>query len=275
MQYPIQMDKYAQKNENPSTTKPNKRDETKVTIYIVTHRPLFDEFYASDDSLEQQWLQSVEVGNSRSPRSSFVHKNFCLSDLYKYQVMGKRWAEFEAIYNLHINGLCELSDYIGFIHYDYYLHNGACSQIKDAILNRSEFISFSTFEFIADYRQRIAMDDRNPNTLIIGGKSCYKKIVEHYNTFFGKDYKVLDLWDKDICLCNAFAMPRDGLAELMAFLAWVYESKLLDGYDSTNRYRAQGGFIERYVGVYSAFKQITRVELKHWYDYPLKGTSKS
>jgi len=185
--------------------------------------------------------------------------------------MGKRWAEYEAIYNLHINGLCELSDYTGFIHYDFYLHNGACSQIRDAILNKSEFISFSTFEFLSDYRQKIAMDEREPDTLVKGGKSCYKKIVEHYNAFFGKEYKVLDLWDKHICLCNAFCMPRDGMAELMAFLAWVYERKLLEGYDFTNRYRAQGGFIERYVGVYSAFKQIRCVELRHWYDYPLKN----
>jgi len=60
----------------------------------------------------------------------------------------------------------------------------------------------------------------------------------------------------------------------MSFLSWVYEQKLLETFDSSNSYWAQGGFIERYLGVYSALRNIDELEVNHFYNYYKKWLHK-
>jgi len=245
----------------------------KIRIYIITHRPLFDEFYHVDSSFDSSIFTEVNLSNQKYVKSECMSSQVPLSILLRFRPLGKRWAEFEAMYNLYINGLFIDNDYTGFMHYDYQLHDLFCRSLKELIGNSSRFISFSSFNFLDEYKQRIAMDYARPNVQCAGGHSCYKYILKHYNMFFGTNYNILDIWDKRMCLCNAFCLPKVELEQLMSFLSWVYEQKFLDCFDSNNSYRAQGGFMERYVAVYSALRKIDELEVNHYYNYHKKLAS--
>lgn len=252
---------------------PQQQATKRIRIYIITHRKLFDEFYDVDSTYDQSIFIEVNLSNKDHVKSDKVGRQIHLTRLLRYQPLGKRWAEFEAMYNLYINGIFHGNDYTGFMHYDYQLHDQFCSSLKELVNKSSRFISFSSFDFLEEYKQRIAMDYARPNLQCASGYSCYKYIIKHYNDYFGTSYNILDVWDKRICLCNAFCVAKEDLEELMSFLSWVYEQKFLDPFDSNNSYRAQGGFMERYVGVYSALRRIDELEVNHYYNYPKKLAS--
>ncbi len=220
-------------------------------VYIITHGPIYEMNYSEDLFFSKENWKIFNVNNNNL---SYIH-------------LGKWWAESEAIYNIYKSESYKEYDYIGFIHYDFKLdHNGdylITSLINKAINNNCNFISFYTHIFSDDYNQHIMMDEMYPNQLTGNGKNCYINIIQHYNDFYNKDITIKDIWNKPINLCSSFLTKKDIFEDLMKFLSYIIESKILDKFDTEHKFRIQAGMIERYIAIYTSQINMYDLSLKH------------
>lgn len=249
-----------------------------IQIFVVTHGPIYPEFYNCDDSFDPSIFTFCKVG----PQSWFDHdlvpsgcNKLLIDELCNFKSLGPSWAETEAIYNIYVSQLYQEYDYVGFIHYDHTLFNGFCHQLKSIYhAHKSLFMAFNTHQFLNDYRQMIILDETRPNLLQDpSGPNCYKTILSHYNLVYNKNIKLWNLADKKISLSSSYLCSKTIFEDLMNLLSWVIESKVLLKYDTLFRHRLQGGMAERYVAIYSSQIPILEFPLKHEYRYYKKYLS--
>ena len=238
----------------------------KWKIIIVTHGPIFDEFYDIDSTFNYDNYTIFNVSNFVIKHDRFNIINKC--EFKEFIHLGKQWAESEVVYNFFKNTeLLGGLDFIGFIHYDYELFDGFTKKLNNTIEKDKRFISFSTFNFNQDFNQNIMLDEQYPNTLAGTGKNCFFRILEDYNNFFKTNVRLDDLMSKRINLCSAFITTINEFIDIGKFISNAIESKYLDQFDIANNHRIQGGMMERYIGLYSTQISFNEIEVFHNYRY--------
>jgi hypothetical protein len=243
-------------------------------IAIVTHGPIYEEFYLIDSTFDPDIFLILSVGDrfSCDAANSLGIRHIHCSELHGFKPLGKQWAETEAIYTTYTSGIYNYFEMVGFIHYDYCLYDGFCDRIKSIVNNReATFVSFSTYLFDNDFRQGIILDPARPNLLQArGGPSCYHTLIRHFNTVYNSSLSIGDLVGKRINLCSAYLCTPRVFADLMRLISYSVKNALLEDYDTQRNHRIQGGMAERYVGVYSSNLQFLEIELAHMYNYHKK-----
>jgi len=199
------------------------------------------------------------------------------ADLPNARLLGKHWAESEAIYNLYRSGAYRDLDFVGFLQYDKEFRlrkrrlgmvagsTDITARIQAALAGQSRcHVSFETHSTRWDYRQRIMADVNDTETLVGSGRNCYSYILDDYNEFFGRSLTLDDvLRRRRINLCSCFLVGVRGFERMMAFFSWVVESRRLEVFDQQRRHRLQGGLAERYFGIFLIFEYDRFVDLDH------------
>jgi hypothetical protein len=241
-------------------------------IFIVTHGPVVDDYYANDPEFSPANFVLFNVSNTRMTHDKFQVMN--KSEILGYVELGKWYAEAEVIYNVFKCGLYAGLDYIGFVHWDYELRcfdptigYHVSKAIRSAIDKDASFISFSTFDFMYAYNLNVMLDINYPNQCYGDGKNCFDAILEEYNEYYGKNILLDDIKDKQINLCSAFLLKRSVFEDLMGFYMHVIDMGYLNQFDTQHEYRFQGGILERYIGIYSSQYDVVSIPLDHHYDH--------
>lgn len=249
----------------------------KWKIFIITHGPILDNYYANDPLFSNENFVFFNVSNNILKHDIFSVIN--KKDLANFIHLGAFYAESEVIYNIYKLGLYSDLDYVGFIHWDFELKSEntyySCNITKaiDELLKfEIDLISFSTFSFYEDYNQKILMDKTQPNTLQGDGINCYDVILNDYNNFFHSQVTIDYLMSKRINLCSAFMVSIHCFENIMPFYAEVIESQKLNIYDENRKYRFQGGMLERYMAL--AFHNYNTCELPLYHRYIVKEEKK-
>lgn len=246
----------------------NSFSSANAKIFIVTHGPLFEEFYAVDSTFDPDLFAILVVANGKAVKSNLIDHIIYTDRFLNPFFHDKEWAESEAIYNVYKSMIYLAFDYVGFIHYDYCLYDGFCRDFKTAVDLKQKFISFSSFDFLSDFSQNIILDFCNPNVLQArNGNNCYKYLLSIYNDVYSVNKPLWSLCEQRINLCSAYACTVDIFQDIMKLIDFVVQNKTFDGFDSQKMYRLPGGMCERLVGVFSAFISMTEIELDHQYQY--------
>jgi hypothetical protein len=252
-------------------------ESKKWKIFIVTHGPVEEQYYANDPLFTNEHYEFFNVSNKNLCHSRFRITN--KNEVESYNYLGKWYAEAEVIYNVYKNNLYENLDYVGFIHWDYELKSqdrtigyNVTEAIDKVVEKGVPFISFSSYNFEEIYNQRIMMDPRYPNHKIGNGKNCFDTIIEEYNEFFKKRMSVNDVLGRRINLCSAFLCSSAVFDHLMSFYSFIIEKKEIEKFDTNHTYRFQGGLLERYIGCYSADLDFAEIELIHHSDHAKEKT---
>jgi hypothetical protein len=229
-------------------------------IFVVFHQSLNDIYY--DPSLISEY-EFVNV-NPKNVLTS-LYKDYKVINQYefdKFYALGKWYTESEVIYNIYKNShLYDNIDYIGFLQHDID-SSKLTKEILDNLLLNYEHINFQPYLFDIDYNQKILMDINQPNKKVGIGINCYDVIIQDYNDFYNTTYKRSDLENKTLNLCSSFILKIEIFKEMMLFIANIIESKKLDQFDTDREYRIQGGYLERYYGVWMLLNELKTVTLK-------------
>jgi len=230
-------------------------------IFVIFHNTI-DLSYFDPSVLDN--IVFVNVNPSNPNRYSNIH----LINLYElpgFIPLGKWYTESEVIYNVYRNKeLTEGLDYLGFIHYDIDFTPVNEAFIQD-IMGKYAVVNFQPNSFQNDFDQHILMDPDQPDVQTGTGINCYVPIFEDFNKFYGTNYNLKDYFSKNINLCSCFLIKMDLFREMMEFASKIIESRKLDAFDTPRKYRIQGGFMERYFGVWSMLKidGVKDLRLRH------------
>jgi hypothetical protein len=241
-------------------------------IFIVTHGPVVENYYANDPEFSYANFILFNVSNTYMTHDKFQVMN--KSEILDYVELGKWYAEAEVIYNVFKCGLYQDTDYIGFIHWDYELKSldqsigyDVTKAIESSIKKGIEFISFSTFDFMYAYDLKVMLDINYPNQCYGVGKNCFDAILEEYNEYYQKSILLDDIKGKLINLCSAFLMKNNVFEDLMGFYIHIINKGYINQFDTQHEYRFQGGIMERYIGIYSSQHDMVSIPLDHHYDH--------
>lgn len=253
-------------------------------VFIVTHGPIIDKYYKKDKDFSNKNYTFFNVSDNEILNKN-NYKIINKSDVSNFISLGKKYAEGEVIYNIYKNNLYKEYDNIGFLHWDYELVNSdskkhnITSEIEKIVGNWAsdgkEFVSFSSYDFISDFNQKIMMDEDYPDTLTGDGKNCYETIIKEYNEYFNKNISLKDLDGKEICLCSAFLCSKENFEKLMGFYSFIVEKGYLNKFDKDNKNRFPGGMLERYIGVFFSEFKIIDLPLIHWFKKSFSKAIKS
>lgn len=243
----------------------------KYAIYNVFHSKLYEDQYAG----EEDCYLYAKVGDQPEQISSDKIRNRVVQakTLPGFVAMGSRWTESEFIFALYRTMKMDDQylgdiDYIGFSQYD---HTTKCrnrnislaSYMNDSynLIGDNSVLSLASFSMHWEISQHcIAMDVNEPGKQR-GYPICYTQMVDDYNEFYGKDLAVEDmLMSPTISLCSSFVMSKKNFMDMMSYATWAAERNNLDQFDPHRRYRAQGGFMERYYGAWIALSGKKLIE---------------
>lgn len=246
-------------------------------IFIVTHGPVVENYYANDPEFSYANFVLFNVSNTPMEHGKFQVLN--KSEILGYVELGKWYAEAEVIYNVFKCGLYAGLDYIGFVHWDYELKcfdstigYHVSKAIEKAIDKGAPFISFSTFDFMYAYNLKVMLDDNYRNQCYGDGKNCFDAILDEYNEFYEKNILLDDIKDRQINLCSAFLLKKNLFENLMGFYTHIIDRGYLNQFDTQHEYRFHGGIMERYIGVYSSQYDMVSIPLHHHYDHKKEAT---
>lgn len=224
----------------------------RVKIFVIYHDSINDNFY--DPSMIDH-LTFVNVTN-KNIAIDRQYTSIKLTEFDSFIPLGKWYAESEVIYNIYKNPyLYSDADYIGFIH-----HDMDASSIKENILKQlvnnggNDYVIFQPYNFKAVYKQKILMDENQPNTFSGAGKNCFDSIFDDYNTFYNETYNTKDFFNSTIGLCSAFMVKKQVFNEMMVFIESIINSNKLENFDTNHNYRIQGGLLERYYALWLLLK---------------------
>jgi len=237
----------------------------KYKIFVIFHDNLNLSYY--DSSLIKNFI----FVNVRPNNTNAFPKEYNVINLHEFEnfiPLGKWYTESEVIYNVYKNKyLYENIDFIGFIQYDI-----DSSPLTEAIIQQaiSEnlLVSFEPHLFKDDYNRNFLMDEKKPNTLCGKGVNCYDVMFNDFNQFYQSNNHPTLYFDKTITLCSSFIVKVNLFSEMMDFISLIIESGKLNKFDIKHAYRIQGGFLERYYGVWFLLKNIPFIEKKliHLYE---------
>jgi len=245
----------------------------KYGLFVVFHHELKREYY--HPSLLNNYI-FVNV----NPKNEAVaaYQDYKIINQYEFRdfhSLGKWYTESEVIYNIYKNPyLTDDLDYVVFLQHD--IDSSILTAEKiDKLLEEYEHINLQPYSFTGDYNQKILMDERQPDKTNGSGVNCYEEIVKDYNSFYKTSHKVSDLEGKTMNLCASFVLPKTEFNRMMAFVSSIIESGKLDKFDTKHLNRMQGGYLERYYGVWLAFRELpcTTLGLVHHFNMSIKPTS--
>lgn len=223
-------------------------------IFVIYHTILTDDYYNPTMLDCFTFVNVTTIDISVDVR----YHTLKLDELPAFKPLGKWYAESEAMYNIYLNKeLYNDVDYIGFIHHDMDASGVDVSTI-DELMEQSDrdVLFFQPYTFREDYRQNILMDSNRPNTLRGKGHNCYEVIFEDYNRYYGTNHRTQDYNEEPIGLCAAYLMRVSLFNELMAYASTIIESRKLDTYDITHKYRIPGVLLERYYATWFLLRNI-------------------
>lgn len=245
-------------------------------IFNVFHSRLYEEQYTGD---ERSYFYA-KVGDAPIEiKSTTIHEQVVYAkDLSGFVNKGKHWAESEflfALYHTMKENPEYLKDakYIGATQYD---HTIVCRNRKETLahymntqsetITENTVLSLATFDLSWEvFSNAIAMDSNDPQRQR-GNPSCYVTMIKDYNDYYKTSYGFQDFFrlsNNLISLCSSFVMTRENFMEMMAFSTWAASRNDLDKFDPERQYRAAGGFMERYYGVWIALsgKKLIRFDI--------------
>ena len=228
--------------------------ELSFRIFVIHHRKLNDAYYQAS-MLDH--FTFVNVNTADVPVDA-RYKTLKLTEFPTFTPLGKWYTESEVMYNLYQNqDLYADVDYVGFIQYDMDASGIDESTIRQLIeTEQSDVILFQPYTFREDYNQRVLMDPEQPNLRAGVGRNCYDAIFADYNAHYSEQHRTQDYTDHTIGLCSAFLMRTALFNRMMAFINSIIESKKLESFDTSHRYRIQGGLLERYYAVWMLLQKM-------------------
>ena len=215
-----------------------------VKIFVIYHDSVNDDFY---DPSMIDYFTFINVTN-RDIVIDQRYTNIKLSEFKSFIPLGKWYAESEVIYNVYKNPyLYSDTDYIGFIHHDMDISMINTVRLEQLISNGSnEFVIFQPYNFKAVYKQKILMDEKQPNVFSGVGKNCFDSIFDDYNNYYKTTCAARNFFNSTVGLCSAFIIKKQVFDEMMEFIDTIVISHKLENYDTNHKYRIQGGLLERY-----------------------------
>jgi len=242
---------------------------------VIFHDTLHIEFYH-----KSLWNEYIFINVRKDNKNVVEYKKLGLQiinlyDFKDFHSIGKWYTESEVMYNIFKNKyLYENEDFIGFSQHDI-----DTSEItKDKLIEffkTQNHINFQPYNFETDFNQKILMDEKKPNTLRGKGKNVYFSILEDYNEFYKTQYIIKNLENKELNLCSTFIITKNLFENMMVFTSKIIESRKLDHFDTERKNRIQGGFLERYYGVWLAFANTTNYSLPLVHNFFETTNSKS
>jgi len=229
-------------------------------VFVIFHNEINLKYFDPSVLNNVVFVNVNPFNRNRYPEVNVIN----LYEIPGFIPLGKWYTESEVIYNIYKSpDLMAGVGYVGFIHYDIDFTPFNETALQSA-LNGYDLINFQPLRLEDDYGQNILMDPDKPDTLTGEGKNCYLSIFDDFNSFYGTDHNPMSLMKEQINLCSCFLMSRQLFEEMMPFACRIIESGKLDSYDTGHRYRIQGGFMERYYGVWGLLKAGRTL------NYPLK-----
>lgn len=232
-------------------------------IFVIFHDSLNLDYFPSH-LLPSLIFVNVNPANPHKYRGIHVLN---LYDLPGFIPLGKWYTETEVIYNIYKDPfLLEGMDHVGFIHYDIDFGPVSASSLGEA-LRSYDLINFQPNSFKGDMEQHILMDPEQPDVLSGEGRNCYLSIFEDFSRYYGTSHEPEQYLGRNINLCSCFLMKKELFYKMMEFAAVIIESRKLDHFDSNRRYRIQGGFMERYYGVWCMIMVPHSLDMKLRHDF--------
>lgn len=227
------------------------------SLFVIFHRALHEEIYKN----KENFYSFAKVGNfppevnSESIKNRIVYAN----ELPGFTEKGAHWAESEFIFALYKtlkeNPNYITSDYIGFTQYDHTTTEKNTGEDIIDYLNsftkdifNENVISLVPIKTSYEIGQKISMDFSNLEKQI-GDPLCYFRMIKNYNDYYNTKFVFSDFYHlcgEDIPLCSSFIMSKENFMEMMNFCSWASERDNLDQFDPNRKWRAAGGFMERY-----------------------------
>lgn len=236
-----------------------------LKIFIIFHSEIKLAFY-NDELLP--YLIFVNVNQNNSNLNPELNSKLNIIDLYNmpnYKKLGKQYAESEVIYNLTINNILLANlDFIGFLHHDMDISKISLENLC-SLCKKYTLISFDSHIVKNEYNNLYLMDHRKPNQWQGLGRNCYDEILDDINKFQKTDITIKGIQNNHINLCCAFLLKYSDFETLMSFICKIIESNKLEIFDTKNRYRMQGGLLERYIGLWLTInvKNYIYLEIDH------------
>lgn len=232
------------------------------SLFVIFHRALHEEIYKN----KENFYSFAKVGNfppevnSESIKNRIVYAN----ELPGFTEKGAHWAESEFIFALYKtlkeNPNYITSDYIGFTQYDHtstekntgediikYLNNFTKEISDEKIICLAPIVT--NYEL---YQNKISMDFSNPEKQR-GDPLCYFRMIKNFNNYYNTKFTFSDFYSlcgETIPLSSSFVMSKQNFMEMMNFCSWASEEDNLDQFDPKRIWRAAGGFMERYYGIW-------------------------
>ncbi len=262
-------------------------------VFIHCHNVIWDEMYEHDPDFTSEHYCFLKLG--RHDLRVNLKKGYQIIREADFPIYwdAPHYAELTGLYCVYKNRLHDGLDYVGFSHYDKehrLLHAGGSLNIREleaarvrydvkrqkchgptAITSRIQgiiesplpvHVSLESHDFQKIYNQRVLMDDTKPDAFVGEGVNCMDRILEDYNSFFQTDHTLADVArDGFLTMCDCFITPAGLFDKLMSFISPIIESGKLDIYDTQRVHRLQGGLLERYVAVFFALENITKIDL--------------
>ena len=247
----------------------------KWKIFVTFFKKLYDHHYTIDKALDLKNFTFVKVNDEyeieidgRLDYDIFIEHDF---RIYDPELQKKGYHENSVLYHLYKNENYKKYDYIGFIEYDHVLSERFCETIQTKLDETEDdlIFAFNKFTFAQLWDQGILLNPNRPKKQEGNPKSkwnCVRVILNDYNEFFGTEYTLEDLKEKDCFpICHAVLMPSKIFEKIMAFHTFIIESGRVEPFHSFN-WRSNAGLMERYLAVELALeeaKMVDSIQLEH------------
>jgi hypothetical protein len=253
----------------------------KWKIFVTFFKKLYDDHYTVDKTFNFNNFTFVKVNDEyqieidfKLDYSIFFEYDF---KIYNPDLQKKGYHENSVLYHIYKNNLYEKYDYMGFIEYDHVLTKNFTKTIQSILDHTKEdlIFTFNKFTFEQLWEQGVLMNPYKPQKETGDPESewnCINVILKDYNDFFGTDYTLNNLIEKD-CFptCHCTLLPTKIFEKIMKFHVFIIDSGKVENYHQHN-WRARAGLMERYYAVELALehaKMIDSIQLEHR-NYPIK-----
>lgn len=246
------------------------------SLFVVFHSGLHEEIYKN----KENFYLFAKVGDFPLKVNSELIKNQVIyaDKLEGFLKKGAHWAESEfifALYNtLKKNPNYLKTEYVGFTQYDHSCINmDETEYLIDYMNHFTQEVSHEKILSLVPiktdyeiYENKIAMDFSDKEKQV-GTPSCYFRMIKNYNDYYSTNYNFSDFYSMTsgyLPLCSSFVMSTKNFMEMMNYCSWATERDNLDEFDRERKWRAAGGFMERYYATWMILskKKITNFQIK-------------
>ncbi len=245
-------------------------------IYVTFFRKLFDDHYTIDPTFSADNFVFAKVNDDYEWDKSANKINYNVFYERQFSSFDPGWQrkgyhENSVLYHLYKDKIYDQLNYIGFLEYDHVLRPGFCAEIQER-LEQSQgdlIFSFGAFNYEQLWNQGIMLNKWRPGQQEgrAGSRwNCLNVILKDYNDFYGTNFSLDDLRDKDcLPLCHAVLMPSRIYDKIMRFHTFIMESGRIEKFHTFN-WRSNAGIMERYLAVELCLEStpiVTDIQLEH------------